>query len=397
MKIRILAVLLVLSIGAFCQVPVVLSPLPQLQFFDQSGRPLAFGCVFSYASGTTTPLDTYTDFTGVTKNKNPVILSAGGSANIWLLAGQTYSLKVESSGGINCFSGAMQYTINGIGGGASTLTTVVPWSPTPTFTDISQNQLFEITLAANTAALPLAVVGVIPPGNITFEITQDGAGGHTFAWPSNTVGGCSIGLNANQVTTQMFVWNGTTANAVGPCVTGNGPSVSTGDITAGNISATGLTINGLAPDLIVCKNTTPMIHTGDTTVDTVFTCPLPILSATSIVRLTLSWNPTLQGASGTTVFVKLGGSMISQAEFNNSPGYSGVVTIVNIANLGSVSSQIADTIQNYNQNETSGQIVTFVGDNSTVNTGVSVNLVVQAQNGTNTDSQTFNYVLVELL
>jgi hypothetical protein len=38
--------------------PVVLAPLPQLQFFDQTGIPLAFGCVFTYQVATVTPLGT---------------------------------------------------------------------------------------------------------------------------------------------------------------------------------------------------------------------------------------------------------------------------------------------------------------------------------------------------
>ena len=43
-----------LLITAICsaQNVVTLSPVPKLQFFDASGRPLAFGCVFTYESQT---------------------------------------------------------------------------------------------------------------------------------------------------------------------------------------------------------------------------------------------------------------------------------------------------------------------------------------------------------
>lgn len=214
------------------QATVLLAPLPQLQFFDQSGRPLAFGCVFTYANNTTTPLATYTDYTGVTQNTNPVILSAGGSANIWIQAGVSYSFKVKGAGGTNCFSGPLQYTVNGIGGGVSTLTTVVPYSPTPTFQISAQNQLFQITLTGDASSQPLTAVGIIPPGLVTFQITQDASGGHSFSWPANVIGGCDIGSLANQVTLQHFIWTGTSATAVGPCVTGNGPAVTFGIGTA---------------------------------------------------------------------------------------------------------------------------------------------------------------------
>lgn len=210
---------------------VILAPTPQLQFFDQSARPLAFGCVFTYISGTTTALATYTDSTGATLNPNPVPLSAGGSANIWIQAGLAYTFRVKAAGGTNCASGTTLYTVNGIGGGVSVLTTVIPYSSTVTFQDASQNQLFTLTLTGNASSLPLTVVGILPPGVITFQITQDAAGSHTFAWPANVIGGCTIGSAANQVTTQTFIWNGTNATAVGPCVTGNGPNISLGVAT----------------------------------------------------------------------------------------------------------------------------------------------------------------------
>ncbi len=230
---------------ASAQVPVILATPPKLQFFDSSGRPLAFGCVFTYQSNSTTPLATFTDYTGVIQNANPVVLSAGGFANIWLQAGQSYTLKVVSSGGTNCVSGSTLYTINGLGGGTTTNTSVVTYSATPTFTIVAQNQLFEITLTGNASAQPLTAVGIVAPGLVTFQITQDNVGGHTFSWPANLVGGAPIGLNANQVTEQHFVWNGLNAIAVGPGITGSGPALSTGAITAaGAITATGLITGG---------------------------------------------------------------------------------------------------------------------------------------------------------
>src|SRR5690348_16915340 len=124
-----LALLLLALIGAYPGeveaqgVPVTLAPLPQLQFFDQTGLPLANGCVFTNQVGSATPLVTYTDFTGQYPNPNPVILSAGGSANIWILPGQAYRFIVKANGGINCSLGATLYTVDGIGGGTTQLTT----------------------------------------------------------------------------------------------------------------------------------------------------------------------------------------------------------------------------------------------------------------------------------
>jgi hypothetical protein len=236
-------VLLLASTFVHSQTAVVLAPLPQLQFFDQTGTPLAFGCVFTYQVNSTSPLSTYTDYTGVTQNPNPVILTAGGSANIWLQAGQAYTFVVRAAGGSKCAAGSTLYTVNGIGGGSTTLTTIVPYSPTPAFQVAAQNQLFEITLTGNASAQPMTFVGVTPPSYITFQITQDSSGGHTWSWPANSVGGCTIGSGANQVTTQQFVYNGTNATAIGPCVTGNGPQISAAGIYDYDLSS---------PPAIVC-------------------------------------------------------------------------------------------------------------------------------------------------
>lgn len=226
------------------QTAVLYAPEPIQQLFDQNGRPLAFGCVFSDQVASSSPLDTYTDYTGTTKNSNPVILSASGTYSMWLQAGVSYSLTVKSAGGIKCSSGSTIAFVNGIGGGSTTLTTVVPFSPTPAFQVAAQNQLFELTLTGNASAQPLTFVGITPPSYVTFQITQDGSGGHTFSFPANTIGGCTVDPVANSVTTLMLVYNGVNATAIGPCVTGNGPAIITGSIQD----------TGLTPSLPICTD-----------------------------------------------------------------------------------------------------------------------------------------------
>jgi len=223
----------------YAQTAVVISPAPNFYYTDGNGNPLAFGCVFSYQSGTTTPLATYTDSTGNTQNANPVVLSASGRAQIWLQTGVAYTLKIKSSGGVNCASGAQLASVDGIGGGLTTISSNVTFSSTPTFTIAGQNQLFRITLTGNASANPITGVGIAVPALVAFEITQDSSGGHTFSWPANSVGGCTIGSGANQTTVQFGHWDGTTLYFDGPCVTGNGPIVS-----AGNIFDLGLTASG---------------------------------------------------------------------------------------------------------------------------------------------------------
>src|SRR5579872_5303747 len=103
MKLKLL--LAVLLAASFChaQTPVVLAPTPELQFFDTSGLPLANGCVFTYQNLSTTPLATYTDWTGTVQNANPVLLNSSGYpasgsslVGIWMQAGLSYTFVVKS-------------------------------------------------------------------------------------------------------------------------------------------------------------------------------------------------------------------------------------------------------------------------------------------------------------
>jgi microcystin-dependent protein len=63
---------------------VLLTP-PFLQFFENDGQtPLAYGKIYTYASGTTTPKATYTDQTAATEAANPIVLDSMGRATIWI-------------------------------------------------------------------------------------------------------------------------------------------------------------------------------------------------------------------------------------------------------------------------------------------------------------------------
>ena len=69
-----------------------LTPSPKMQFFDGVGDPLVGGKLYTYASGTTTPLATYTDATGGSANTNPIILDARDNCEIGLI---TNLLKIN--------------------------------------------------------------------------------------------------------------------------------------------------------------------------------------------------------------------------------------------------------------------------------------------------------------
>jgi len=103
-----------------------LTPSPKMEFFDNNGDPLVGGKLYTYISGTTTPVFTKTDATGTVNNTNPVILDARGEASVWLDESVIYrfvlktstDVEIWTSDGITGFltpitKGQFRFTTNG--------------------------------------------------------------------------------------------------------------------------------------------------------------------------------------------------------------------------------------------------------------------------------------------
>lgn len=84
------------------------------QFFTNTGDVLAGGKIYTYAAGTTTPLATYQEVTGVTPHANPIVLDSAGrvSSEIWLTQGSDYKfvLKDSSDATIGTYDNISSYT-----------------------------------------------------------------------------------------------------------------------------------------------------------------------------------------------------------------------------------------------------------------------------------------------
>jgi hypothetical protein len=79
---------------------VNLSPVGNaFQFFSNDGLPLAGGKLQTYQAGSTTPLATYTDSSGLIANANPIILGTSGRPpeTIWLEAGFFYKFVLSDA------------------------------------------------------------------------------------------------------------------------------------------------------------------------------------------------------------------------------------------------------------------------------------------------------------
>lgn len=82
---------------------VLLSPVGNgQQFFDNNGVPLAGGLIYTYQAGSSTLLSTYTTSGGNIANTNPIVLDAYGRTpeEIWMLAGYSYKLVIQTAGAV---------------------------------------------------------------------------------------------------------------------------------------------------------------------------------------------------------------------------------------------------------------------------------------------------------
>jgi len=171
-----------------------LTPSPKMQFFDANGNPLAGGKLYSYASGTSTPLSTYTDSTGLAANTNPIILDSRGECNLWLgAANYTLTLKsatdvlIWSVDGVSGTFDASNVSYTAAGTGAVTTTVQAKLRQTVSVQDFGAtgNGVTDDTLAIQAAIDALSAAGVggtvlLPAG--AYKITQN----LSITWPNST-------------------------------------------------------------------------------------------------------------------------------------------------------------------------------------------------------------------
>ena len=71
------------------------SPAFNQQFFDENGKPIAAGKLYTYVAGSSTPVATYKAITGSAMNTNPIILDAAGYADFVLEVGASYKFVLK--------------------------------------------------------------------------------------------------------------------------------------------------------------------------------------------------------------------------------------------------------------------------------------------------------------
>lgn len=141
---------------------------PYCYFTDDDGNPLAGGKVYSYVAGAYPTLKaTYTSYTGLTPNANPVILDASGTAEIWISGSYRFdvydandvlirsvdNITANDAGGFDTVytqatatAGASISFAEGTNNGSNTVTVQSPAS-------ISSNAIVQLPATSGTLAL----------------------------------------------------------------------------------------------------------------------------------------------------------------------------------------------------------------------------------------------------
>ena len=95
---------------------VNLSPVGNgFQFLTSTGVPLTGGLLYTYQAGSSTPLASYTDSSGLFPNTNPIVMNADGRppSEIWLTAGFNYKFVLTDASNVQIASYDNLYGILG--------------------------------------------------------------------------------------------------------------------------------------------------------------------------------------------------------------------------------------------------------------------------------------------
>jgi hypothetical protein len=159
---------------------------------------------------------------------NPAQAKMGGPAasrpssctagQIWLASDTGVLSYCSGAGAWNALASA------GTGGGGSVSLCPVVLSATPVF-DAGACSVFQLTLGGTvvtSSTLANARAGQV----LTFLVSQDAAGGRSFAWPPNLLNGCAMSGAPGVTTILSAIFDGASANATSCTTTDDGTLVS---------------------------------------------------------------------------------------------------------------------------------------------------------------------------
>jgi len=269
-----------------------ISPDPRLQFFGNDGKPLVGGKLYTYTAGTTTPLATYTDYTGSTANTNPVILDSRGEASVWLGTAR-YKFVLKDANNVEIWtqdnlimspgadgSGAYGTWPISISGNAATATTANYATTAGSAGTVTGGYVQSITAGTNITLSGTATNPVINAASAGGTVTSvSGSGSYGFSLTGGPITGSGTlnvtpptpGTSGNVLTSNGTNWvsqtftGSTTFGGVGTYMFGipqNGVSASAGSSVSGIYGGEIYPIDGSGATYTSIYTTYPTIYAG---------------------------------------------------------------------------------------------------------------------------------------
>lgn len=161
-----------------------LAPPAKYQPLDNNGNTVPGGKLYTYVSGTTTPLATYADVGLTTPNANPVILDAGGRCTLFIPSGTSYRFSFKTAADALIWTqDDVQATVI-----ASTVSRIIPGTYI-SVTSTGMGGTGDVTIG-----LDLSSGLNIASGNLTVTAAVYGGTINATAVPSNAAGDCGLVL-----------------------------------------------------------------------------------------------------------------------------------------------------------------------------------------------------------
>jgi hypothetical protein len=178
-------------------VPNVLTPNAKQAFFDNNGKPLVSGRLFTYASGTTTKIATKVSASGA-NNANPIVLDYRGECNVWVSPNTAYKYVLAPPGSDDPPTAPI-WTVDAIV--SSQLITLYGGVDTGS----ANNYILNFT--SNFSSLTDGIIIYFLPANTNTGasiLSVNGLGGSPIIYPRG--GALTAGaIVANQMTTVMYL------------------------------------------------------------------------------------------------------------------------------------------------------------------------------------------------
>lgn len=347
---------------------VLLSPTPRFRVVNTDGTPAVGAQIYTFVSGTSTPLASYQDSAGTTPNPSPVICDARGECDLWLTNGALYTITAKDA------TGATIWSRDGISTGQAIVT----------------NPGADQTISTGHLAVPAGIdapIGTVTPASVTAtDLTV------TSSTSKQRIVNV-VGLG------QMFSANlqadGTSRDVAGRWGIGIAFDTINSGLKARFVNPAG-TVRDYAPRLTIGCSFTDTVNTGNTTLNTIWSRTVigGTIGSGGGIRIRLYFNATVQGAGGSAFYIYLGGvqvcGMLLTASTTGRYKYT-----VTIGNRGAQNSQIVYAEPTYLGGSASATILNGSFATTAVDTSADQVLAIAAQNAANSDSNTLQIVEVE--